>query len=229
MSKRPPALAHVRFDARRGEFRHLDLEATFERIYTTNLWGSAESVSGLGSAPAETQALRAALVAVLKTLRVRTLIDAPCGDFGWLGQGELPVESYVGLDIVEPLVARNAAAYGNAERRFQKHDLTRDPLPDGDLLLCRDCLVHLSFANIARVLERVRRSRITYLLATTFTHHEHNEDIQDGDWRMLNLERAPFCLGEPLTILVEGCTEADDAYADKSLALWRVATIPRPR
>ena len=225
MSKRPPALAHVRFDARRDEFRHLDLEATFERIYTTNLWGSAESVSGLGSAPAETRALRAALVDLLKDLRIRTLIDAPCGDFGWLGDGELPVESYVGLDVVEPLVARKAAAYGNTRRRFLKHDLTRDPLPDGDLLLCRDCLVHLSFANIARVLDHVRRSRITYLLTTTFTQHGDNEDIQDGDWRMLNLERSPFFLGEPLAVLVEGCTEAGGAYADKSLALWRVADL----
>jgi len=41
--------------------------------------------------------------------------------------------------------------------------------------------VHLSFANIARVLDRVRRSRLTYLLTTTFTQHGDNEDIQDGD------------------------------------------------
>src|SRR5690242_10077143 len=108
MSKRPPVLAHLRFDARRDEFRHLDLEGTFERIYTTNLWGSPESVSGLGSALEETRALRAALLDLLNELHVRTLIDAPCGEFGWLGQGELFVESYVGLDIVEPLVARNA-------------------------------------------------------------------------------------------------------------------------
>jgi len=188
--------------------------------------GKPESASGLGSAPAETRALRAALLDLLKELHVRTLIDAPCDDFGWLGDGELPVESYVGLDIVEPLVVRNAAAYGNARRRFQKHDLTRDPLPEGDLLLCRDCLVHLSFANIARVFDHVRRSRITYLLATTFTRHEDNEDIQDGDWRMLNLERAPFFLGAPLAVLVEGCSDTDGPYADKSLALWRVADFP---
>src|ERR1051326_7383690 len=81
MPKRPPVLAHVRFDARRDEFRRLDLEATFERIYTTNLWGSAESVSGLGSAPAETRALRATLLELLKDLHVRTLIDAPLRRF----------------------------------------------------------------------------------------------------------------------------------------------------
>ena len=78
------------------------------------------------------------------------------------------------------------------------------------------------------MLDHVRRSRITYLLTTTFTQHEHNEDIQDGDWRMLNLARAPFVFPEPLAVLVEGCSEADGAYADKSLALWRIADIPRP-
>jgi len=42
---------------------------------------------------------------------------------------------------------------------------------------------------------------------------------------MLNLEPAPFCLGKPLAVLVEGCTEGDGTYADKLLALWRVTSI----
>ena len=46
-----------------------------------------------------------------------------------------------------------------------------------------------------------------------------------GDWRVLDLEREPFHLPPPARILNEGCTEGGGAFADKSLALWRVADL----
>ena len=93
-------------------------------------------------------------------------------------------------------------------------------------MLCRDCLVHLSFANVFRALRQIRESGAEWLLATTFLEHEANEDIPDGDWRMLNLERAPFNLARPESVIIEGCTEAGGAYADKTLGLWRVSGLP---
>lgn len=225
-SKRPPVLAHTRFVEQRDAFRDLDLEATFNRIYETNLWGSPDSVSGLGSAIDETVALRAALIELFQSLKLKTLLDAPCGDFGWLGRDVLPVGKYIGADIVEELVTRNNATYGDEQRRFIKLDITRDALPDADLLLCRDCLVHLSFENIFAFLKNLRESGIRYFLTTTFTGHDANADIQTGDWRMLNFQRAPFNFPEPVSLIVEGCTECDGAYADKSLGLWKVSDIP---
>jgi hypothetical protein len=46
-------------------------------------------------------------------------------------------------------------------------DLTRDPLPKVDLVLCRDCLVHLSFDDIYESLDNLRRSGSMLLLTTT--------------------------------------------------------------
>jgi hypothetical protein len=48
----------------------------------------------------------------------------------------------------------------------------------------------------------------------------------DGDWRLLNLEAAPFGFPPADAILNEECTEAGGAYADKSLGVWRVADLP---
>ena len=76
-------------------------------------------------------------------------------------------------------------------------DCTRDPLPAADLLFCRDCLVHLSFADIRRTLANLQASDISCLLTTTFPGAEANEDIVTGDWRVLDLERAPFHLPPP--------------------------------
>ena len=98
---------------------------------------------------------------------------------------------------------------------------------EADLLLCRDCLVHLSFADIARAIANIRAATVTYLLTTTFPAQRANEDIRTGDWRPLNLEAAPFGWPAPLEYLVEKCTEGNGLFADKSLGLWRVDSLPR--
>jgi SAM-dependent methyltransferase len=226
---RTPALAHINFKASAEQFRGLGLEDAFSRIYATNLWGADESRSGLGSAADATRVLRFALPEVLRALGARSLLDAPCGDFGWLSHVELGPVDYIGGDIVPALIERNTALFADERRRFVRLDLTRDPLPAADVVLCRDCLVHLSFANIERVLVNVRRSGASFLLTTTFTRHEVNEDITDGDWRVLNLERAPFNLPAPMAVIVEECNEGNGDYTDKSLGLWRVDDLGRPR
>ncbi len=219
--RRPPVPAHENFQAQREELLGLTLGERFARIVRTNLWGADSSRSGLGSEIAATAELRGALPSFLERHGVKTLVDAPCGDFGWLSAIELRV-SYIGADIVEALVRENERRYGGSSsgRRFVHLDLTRDPLPQGDAVLCRDCLVHLSFENITRAIANIRASGARYLLTTTFLEHEHNVDIDDGDWRMLNLERPPFNLPPPIDVLIEGCREADGAYADKALGLW---------
>ena len=152
---------------------------------------------------------------------MKTLVDAPCGDFGWLSAVDLRV-TYIGADIVEALVRENERRYGGPStgRRFMQLDLTKDPLPQADAVLCRDCLVHLSFENIALAIANIRASGARSLLTTTFLEHDHNADIEDGDWRMLNLERPPFNFPPPIDVLIEDCREGEGAYADKALGLW---------
>ena len=118
---------------------------------------------------------------------------------------------------------RNQELYG---REFRRLDLCSDELPKADVVLCRDCLVHLSLANVRRAVENLKRSGSQWLLTTTFPECEENLDIQDGDWRMLNFELAPFAWGKPERLLVEGCTESGGGYEDKSLGLWRIADLP---
>lgn len=222
---RAPALAHVNFRAAADRLRGLGLQEAFAHIYATNLWGSDESRSGLGSAEDATRLVRAALPEILRAVGATTLLDVPCGDFGWLSHVDLGPVHYTGADIVASLVERNAETFADPRRQFVHLDLTRDPLPAADVVLCRDCLVHLSFANIVLALDNIKRSGSTYLLTTTFTEQTHNEDIDDGDWRVINLERPPFNLPPPMALVVEGCVEGNGTYADKALALWRIADL----
>jgi hypothetical protein len=226
--ERPPVLASVRFREAAERLKPLDLAARFEQIYRTNLWGSEESVSGMGSALVETRTLLREVPHLLRELGTKTLLDAPCGDFGWLSQADLSGIQYVGADVVQELVDRNEALYGgpDSRRRFMRLDLTADRLPTADVVLCRDCLVHLSFRNIFEVFWRVKESGSQYLLSTTFVECTRNDDIEDGDWRMLNLQLPPFVLPRPIATILEGCTESGGAYNDKALSLWPVEDLP---
>src|ERR1700704_6650942 len=107
-SDRHPVLAHQRFAAEQTSFAGLNLAQRFQRIHDSNLWGAAESTSGLGSELDATAVLRTELPRLLARLGITSLLDAPCGDAGWINQSSLAVR-YVGVDIVPDLVERLGA------------------------------------------------------------------------------------------------------------------------
>ncbi len=194
-------------------------KAVFTEIHATNHWGG-DSRSGDGAAKAQVKAIQQHLPQIVKDLGVKVFLDLPCGDFNWMKEIDLGVEQYIGGDIVEALVQHNQQHFTHETRSFHHINLLTDDLPAADMVFCRDCLVHLSFADIQRAFENLKRAKIPYLMTTTFTDCLHNEDITTGDWHILNLEMAPFNLPPPLYLLNEGCTEGEGTYADKSLGVW---------
>ncbi|HEX7782829.1 MAG TPA: class I SAM-dependent methyltransferase [Sphingobium sp.] len=224
---RPPVLAHQRFVANRGKFAGLDLAGRFQRIEEINLWGAETSVSGLGSEYPATQSVREALPALLTHLNVNTLLDAPCGDARWILSTALEV-IYIGVDIVPSLIESNRAVAKTipGRRNFSIANITIDPLPAADLILCRDCFVHLTFAHIFKAIANFRASGAQWLLTTTFPLWKSNGDCEDGDWRALNMERSPFHWPRPAMLINERCDEGNGGWNDKSLGLWKLADLP---
>jgi hypothetical protein len=220
MKKRPPLVAQQKFREHRAALETLSLPERFRYIFEHNIWSNEESRSGDGSTHMATEAVRSELPRLLRQIGATSILDIPCGDFSWLSRLDLPIE-YVGADIVDDIVAANRDRYRSEHRRFVKLDLTADDLPSCDVVLCRDCLVHLSYANIRRALDNVARSGAKWILATSFIDLEENADIADGDWRPLNLELPPFSLGTPERVILEQCEEGGGAYRDKALCLWK--------
>lgn len=196
----------------------------FTRIYERNGWRGEESVSGTGSDSQQTRRLIALLPELFREYQIRSILDVPCGDFHWMRHVDLTGIAYLGGDIVEDLIARNQRHVSDTVA-FRRIDLLNDPLPNVDLILCRDCLVHFSFESIFQALDNICASDATHVLTTTFPARRRNRAIQTGQFRPLNLERAPFFLPPPLRLLEEGCTEGRGRYGDKSLGLWRIADI----
>jgi hypothetical protein len=212
---------HFEREAQAG--RRYSTEDTFRTIYRTNHWGASER-SGAGASVDQAAAVLAHLALVIERFQIRTLLDVPCGDFAWMRHLDEDVE-YIGGDVLPELAAANQRLWGSSRRRFVTIDLLKDDLPRADLLLCRDCLVHLSLADVRGALANIRRSGCTWLLTTTFPGCTVNDDIVTGDWRPLNLQLAPFDLPAPHLLLNEECTEGGDLFADKSLGLWRVEDL----
>jgi len=130
---------------------------------------------------------------------------------------------YVGGDIVRAIVERNSKEYRKPNIRFERLDIMRDSLPHTELIFCRDCLVHLSFADGLAAIEDFRKSGARWLLTTTFTDRESNAELYEGQiWRTLNLEKAPFNFLAAERYINECCSEGEEAYGDKCLALWHL-------
>jgi hypothetical protein len=150
----------------------------------------------------------------LRELRVRSLLDAPCGDFNWMREINLAGIDYTGVDIVPAIISRNQELYGSPYIKFAVADITRDLLPRADMILCRDALDHLSLRRVRRAIRRLKESGSSYLLVTTHPSAS-NEDIHSGYWRPLDLTKPPFGFSPPLRTIVE------NPLRGKLLGLWR--------
>jgi SAM-dependent methyltransferase len=197
--------------------------SVFRSIYLGDMWGSG---SGGGSTLEQTEAVRDQLPKVAEELRVRSVLDAPCGDYRWMSQVDWDLESYVGVDIVPELIERNRAQYAREGVQFVVADITRHRLPRADLVLVRDCFVHMSLGEIAQALRTLKASGSTYLLTTIYPGAvKRNRNIMSGWWRALDFERPPFNFPAPARVIDEETTDAFDRR-EKSLGLWRFEDLP---
>ena len=196
----------------------------FRSIYERNKWGNAESRSGHGSSLAATERLRAELPRLLKRFGIRSILDAPCGDFHWMARSRVHhlVDRYHGLDIVPNLIEANRRRWPSERVTFEVADLVKHQLPPADLILCRHLLIHLPMDDCQRVLWNFRASGSRYLLITDQPHIRENVEILwTGSFRPLNLSLPPFSLPRPLVTL-DDKQEAEDATV---LSLYDLGTI----
>jgi SAM-dependent methyltransferase len=201
----------------------LPVRFRFTHTYRRGGWKSDESVSGPGSTLAQTESIRSALPEVFAKHGVRSLLDAPCGDFHWMNEllKQLPRDFiYHGADIVAPLIESVRSKYATANVDFTVADLIRDPLPKADAILCRDCWIHFSERDIRRAVENLKRSGARLLLTTSFTEIAEYTDIQTGRCRLMNLERAPFNFPEPLVRIRE------EGPSGRFLGVWDLQRLP---
>jgi SAM-dependent methyltransferase len=204
-------------------WKRTPLKRKFSGVYREGGFGGGGPRSGVGSSSEQTEGLRQFLEDLLCRLEVRLFVDAACGDFTWMQAVHFRGTKYMGIDVVPEIVADTAQKYTTPGRTFVLGDLRTIAVPRADLVLCRDCLVHLSFSDGARVLSNLCRSRSKWLLATTFPSLRENRDIVTGTWRPINLAVAPYAMGAPIELFSENPQSGTVEERDKCLGLWQLA------
>ncbi len=217
LSKKLPYLARIYKNYRLYRLSKKNTAEVFTDINKKNTWKSDESLSGPGSTLNNTVNIRNKLPEIVRELQINTFLDLPCGDYNWMKTVNLPVGKYIGGDIVKSLVENNNLKYSNDFVSFAVLNLIEDNLPEADIILCRDCIVHFAFKDVAKAFENLHRSRIKYILTTTFPHVLINENIITGRWRALNLQKPPFNMPNPIMLIEENNRTDVDR---KCLGVW---------
>lgn len=168
----------------------------FTTIYRYNLWANPESVSGDGSSMLYTEHLRSELPKLISSLRIKNILDAPCGDFQWfykmIKESRINL-NYTGIDIVKPLITTNQLLYnvpGTIESRCA--NILRQKMDEYDAVLSRDFMFHLSFHDAQKFLLRFYESKSKYLITSSYPNIKKNTDIYSGQFREINLFQPPY-------------------------------------
>ncbi len=197
-----------------------NIEDRFTEIYHKNAWGNFESVSGNGSTLEGTINLRSKLPGLIEKFSIQTVFDAPCGDFNWMRHVvENNKLNYIGGDIVRPLIDSHNANFKNGMTNFLHVDLTKDDFPSADLMICRDCLFHLSYSDTKLVLQNFINSNIPYFLTTTYVNNGEisNRDISTGDFRLIDLFSSPYHFEQDVLFRIEDTIPNE---SPREMCLW---------
>ena len=139
-------------------------------------------------------------------LDIASLADAGCGDMGWMEGISRQFTLYVGLDRSEIRIADLDRLYGRRQGHFFAcRDVSADPLPKVDAILCRDLFAGQDIGTVSEMLDNIKRSGARYLMAS-FT---------PGAGAPLDLTAAPFSLPPPLL-------QFPDDAAGKLMGVWLI-------
>jgi len=185
-------------------------------------------VSGKGSTLENTERLRNALPGLFKKYKVKTFVDAPCGDWHWMQHVNLKGIKYIGADVSSLRIEENIEKYSDKGREFLHLDITSDPLPDGDIFLCRDCLFHLKTWLRWEFFRNFSNSNNRYLL-TTVVQTPRNRNLRvNAKFAAFNPMVEPFNFPKPRVFIPESSddltlemmTEETDGFRHRASCLW---------
>ena len=184
----------------------------FQEIYSNNVWGgelnSDELYSGGGSH--DPNSINPYIEYVNKFLNSfgsqPVVVDLGCGDFNVGSQIYDSSRMYFACDVAPELIEQNKRNFTSSKIKFLNLDITKDPLPAGDVVLLRQVFQHLSNSDISKVLNQIL-SKYTYLILTEHLPNSffvpNMDKVTGGDIRLnfrsgVVLTKAPFNLEQNL-------------------------------
>ena len=183
-------------------------KAVMNQIYEMNLWGGNQFdfYSGYGSHdPKIIDPYIKVLIAFLKSHNKELVVcDLGCGDFN-IGKHLVPhTKKYIGVDIVETLIERNKNLHRADNLAFYCLDIVEDELPQGDCIILRQVLQHLSNKEIGKITKKL--SSYKYIILTehvSFSSFTPNKDIISGQGIRLKQNSGVDLLEPPFNLKIK--------------------------
>lgn len=195
----------------------------FSYIYKSKYWkGAGEgSLSGAGSNENTTQKIKHELQSFFKQKKIQSILDIPCGDWKWMSTMDFQQVNYIGCDVVKEMIEKNSRLYARDNIKFMVKSLIDDDLPNADLIIVRDLLVHLDTSDILKCLENIKRNNFEYIAITNYPtlKSQHKDKILGDKWRPINLSMEPFSLIDPEYNL-DDTSMIQDHDKEKYLSVW---------
>ena len=202
-----------------------DIQSRFTHIYKYKLWGDDGSASGPGSILKNTLIIRKEMPLIFKKLEIKTILDVACGDFTWMQKVVRDSDiKYTGGDIVDEMIQNLNKKYADSNTSFIHLDITESELPCADMIICRDVLFHLSYKNIKKFFENLKKSDFKYIAITNNIGNFENKDVDSGKFRRLNFFIKPFLFSES-SIVHRFVDNPDDIIFPRELIIYKKRTL----
>jgi hypothetical protein len=181
------------------------MEDAFDSIFKKKYWSSVHA-NGPGSTEYASKDARHILTEVIEKYNIRSLVDAPCGLYSWIGLTNTAVD-YIGIDIVKEQIDQNSL---NHKDKLFLHKNLAEGYPaeatNKDLIFCRHLTQHLSSETTLKVLNHFKESGCKYLLITNYKNINKNSEVCEwkssncpeldkGAYRPQNLLLPPYSFG----------------------------------
>ena len=149
-------IASKRLERKRRSNSVRSAKDVFSEVYARSQWGSSGDSfdSGSGSWGVARESYVGFVRELIAESGARRAVDIGCGDFR-VASGFIDLlDSYIGVDVVPELIARNTAEFGRSGVSFVAQDAAISEVPDGDICFVRQVFQHLSNNEIASILQQ---------------------------------------------------------------------------
>jgi SAM-dependent methyltransferase len=185
--------------------------AIFSRVYRNRMWGVGQNntlYSGDGNTPERISHYINGVRGFLSRYPDSTVVDLGCGDFLAASQICDLVTKYIGCDVVDEVIKQNRQRYTFRNVTFHTLDAGKQELPDGDIVIIKQVLQHLSNQQISLILDHIRKFPIwiicEHIPVGKFTP---NEDMKTGEDIRSSLCKSGVVLTEPPFSITPSKTE----------------------
>ena len=175
--------------------------------------------------PEKSEQLRHLLPSLVSNLQLKSILDCGCGLSGlYTTFQNLEGVTYLGVDIVKPLIAQLQTTQTTPSCTFQYMNVFEDPPETADIWIARDLLNLYPDGQHKLFFQRFLESGSLYLALTSIDTTTENSAGVLGIQRKLNLQVPPYSMPDPFVTLLDGqqwfCTKNLLVYSRQQIETW---------